>query len=128
EQRALLEQHAPAPLDRLALLIVGRIHVLPEHGDRAAALGQEPDDRAHQYRLAGAGAADEAQNLAAIDVEVDAVEHEALAEADLDAARLDHRLPRLAVARDHGSHPDRGEEDGEEAVEHDDEEDRLDHR
>ena len=63
-----------------------------EHLDGAGALRQQADDGAHQHRLAGAGAADEAEDLAAIDVEIDMVEHDVVAEADHHVAHLDHHL------------------------------------
>ncbi len=46
-----------------------------EHLDRAGALRHQADDGAHQHRLAGARAADEAEDLAATHVEREAVEH-----------------------------------------------------
>ncbi len=71
EQRALLEQDAPAPLDVPALRSDG------SHRDRCrrprcvpARLWHQPDDGAHQHRLAGARRADEAEDFAAIDVEI----------------------------------------------------------
>ena len=54
------------------------------------------------------------------------VEHDLLAEADDEVADADRNgLARRAI---HRLHSDRGEEDGEEAVEHDDEENRFDDR
>ena len=47
---------------------------------RAAVRPVEPDDGAQQHRLAGAGAADHAQDLAAPDVEVEPVVHDLRAE------------------------------------------------
>src|SRR3984957_9582315 len=90
EQRALLEQHAPAPLDRAQLFIVDGGEVGAEHFDAAVALGQQPDDGAHQHRLAGARAADEAEDLAFEHVERRAVEHGRVAEADGEIAHADH--------------------------------------
>ena len=55
------------------------------------------------------------------------IEHDVVAEADHQVAHLDHDL-LAAVACRHRSHPDRGEEDGEQAVEHDHQEDRFHHR
>ena len=57
---------------------------------------QQTDDCAHEHRFAGARAADEAEDLAAIDVEIDMVEHDVVAEADHQVAHLDDDL--LAVA------------------------------
>ena len=70
EQRALLEQHAPAPLDGRGAAGVELVEILAEDLDRSRrACGDEAEDRARQDRLARAGRADEAQDLAAIDVE-----------------------------------------------------------
>ena len=90
EQRALLEQHAPAPLDRTPLVVVDGAEIGAEHFDAAVALGQQPDDGAHQHRLAGARAADEAEDLAFEHVERRVIEHGRFAEADDEIAHADH--------------------------------------
>ena len=98
-----------------------------EPGRRAV----QPDDRAQQHRLAGARAADDAEHLAAIDVEVEAVVDDLGAEAVDEAAHLDDRLALAAPASARPPPPSdvhRGEEDREDRVEHDDEEDREHHR
>src|SRR5205807_6234040 len=92
EQRALLEQNAPAPLDRAPLPAVEAAKIIPEHLDGACALGQQADDSAHQHRLARARAADETENLAAEDIERHMVEHGGRAEADDEIAHLDYPL------------------------------------
>ncbi len=70
--------------------------------------------------LPAARAADHAEDLAPAHVEGEMVEHGLLAETDHEVAHLDDDLLR------HGrSHPDRGEEHGEQPVEHDHEEDRF---
>ena len=75
EQRALLEQDSPAPLDAAPRPGVGGVEIDPEHLDAAADLGDQADDGARQHRLAGAGGTDEAQDLAALDVEIEPVQH-----------------------------------------------------
>ena len=63
-----------------------------EDPDRAGRRAVQPDDRAQEHRLAGARAADDAQHLAAVDVEVEPVVHHLGAEAVDEAAHLDDRL------------------------------------
>src|SRR5262249_32430574 len=89
EQRALLEQDAPAPLDGAARGGVGIVEIDAEHLDAACDLRHQPDDGARQDRFAGAGGADKAQDLAALDVEVEAVEHARRAELHGDVADPD---------------------------------------
>ena len=55
----------------------------------SADLGDQPDDGARQHRFAGAGRADEAENLAALDVEIEPVEHLGGAELHRDIANPD---------------------------------------
>ena len=74
KQRALLEQHAPAALDRVALLLARLVEIDAEHLDGAGHLRQQADDGAHQHGLALPRAADEAQHLAALHVERQPVE------------------------------------------------------
>ena len=56
-------------------------HVLAEHLDLARVGRLQADDRAHQHRLAGARAADDAEDLAAADGEVEVLVDDLLAEA-----------------------------------------------
>ena len=69
---------------------------------RAGDLRHEADDGARQHRFAGAGRADEAQNLAALDVEIEPVEHARLAELHGDVANADDGVGDLAC---HGHIP-----------------------
>src|SRR5207249_2812793 len=80
EQRALLEENAPAPLDAAPLCGVRRIEIDAEHFDAAGDFWHQPDDGARQHRLARARGTDEAQNLAAFHIEVEAIEDARLAE------------------------------------------------
>ncbi len=73
EQRAVLEEDTPAPLDRALL---GLRHVaarLAEDLDASFARPVEPEDGPKKHRLARARSADDAQDLAAVDVEVEMV-------------------------------------------------------
>ena len=65
------------------------IEIDAEHFDAAADLGHETDDGARQDRLARAGRADKAQDLAALDVEIEPVEHAGRAELHGDVADAD---------------------------------------
>ena len=56
-------------------------HVLAEHLDLALGGRLQPDDRAHQHRLAGARAANDADDLAAANVEIEVLVDDLLAEA-----------------------------------------------
>ena len=66
-----------------------RVEIVAVDFDRAGALGQQPEDGAGEHRLAGARGADEAEHLAAADVEVEPVHHQMVAEADLQPAHAD---------------------------------------
>jgi hypothetical protein len=88
EQGRALEQHAPAAADVARLADVGAQHVAPEHADLARLGLLQADDRTHQHRLAGAGAAHHAENLAAPQVDLEALVHDLVAEAILEAAHL----------------------------------------
>ena len=87
EQRAALEQHAPAAAHRRFLVGLGADGVLAEHSDLALVGDLQPDDRAHQHRLAGARAADHAEDLAAPDLERQVLVDHLLAEAVASAPR-----------------------------------------
>src|SRR5690606_31596055 len=68
-QRASLEQHAPAAAHRGFLVGLGTDRVVAEHPNLAGIGDLQPDDRAHQHRFAGTRAADNAENLAPLDLE-----------------------------------------------------------
>ena len=80
EQRALLEQDAPAALDGAPLVVAGLAEIDAQHLDHALPLRQQADDRAQQHRLAAARAADEAEDLASAHVERQMIEHDVVAE------------------------------------------------
>src|SRR6266853_1894590 len=89
KQGALLEQDAPAPLDPASRGGIGGVEIDPEHLDTAADLGNEADDGAGQHRLAGSGRTDEAQDLAALHVEIEPVQNLGGAEPYRDVAHPD---------------------------------------
>ena len=89
KQRALLKQDAPSPLDAAPRRGIGGVQIDAEHFDAAADLGNQPDDGARQHRFAGAGRADEAENFAALDIEVEPVEDLGGAELHRDIAHPD---------------------------------------
>src|SRR3979490_3191326 len=81
EQCAVLEEDAPAFLDLEAILWRQRLGVLPEQPDVAGIGLDEAGDDAHEHRLALARAADDGEDLAAIDVEAKTVPNLLAAEA-----------------------------------------------
>ena len=83
EQRAFLEQHAPAHLKRAhgGAFDLSRVTCWPNTSMLPSRGLDQADDGAQQHRLAGARAADHAQHLAAIDVEIDMVVDDLVAEA-----------------------------------------------
>ncbi len=94
EECAALEHDAGAPAD-LAPDGVGRVgHLGAEHPDRAGGGTDQADDGAQEDRLAGAGAADDAQYLAPVEVEIEVLVHDMGAELGPQVAHLDDRLAR----------------------------------
>ena len=73
EQRALLEQDAPPPLNGAELVLCRFFPVDSESFDAAAPPGQQADDGSHQHGLAAARAADHAQDFAPVDIERNAL-------------------------------------------------------
>ena len=88
----MLEQHAPAPFHRPALFLARLVHVDAEHLDGAAALRHQTDDGAGQHRLARARRADKAEDLAALHIEIEILEDQAILEADREIAHADDRI------------------------------------
>ena len=92
EQRALLEQHAGAPLD-IGHIRLGRSgHVMAQQMDAAAIGLLQADDGVQQNRLAGSGSADHAQNLSPHDVQLQILVDHSLAKLAKQAPHLDDRL------------------------------------
>ena len=105
EQGALLEQHAIAALAGEACARAARPQVLAKQGDAAGSRLGEPDEVAQQGRLATAGTADQGDDLAALDVEVQALMHHLAPEAGADPAQGNDELGAGRV-RDRGlTHP-----------------------
>src|SRR5512135_429861 len=99
EERTVLKEHAPARLDPAPRLVAERSDVLAEDLDRAAMDGNEPDDRAQQHRLAAAGAADDAEHLAAAHVEIEIAMDGTVAHPGLEAPDADDRRLGAVAAR-----------------------------
>ena len=70
------------------------VDIVAEDLDGSRLFVYEPQDRPGQHRLAGAGSADKAEHLAAIEVEIEPVHHQVVAEADLEAAHADDDFAR----------------------------------
>src|SRR5579863_5278003 len=94
EQRPLLKQHAPSLADLQMLSRRELVDIVTEDLDGSRFFVYEPQDRPGQHRLAGAGSADKTEHLAAIEVEVEPVHHQVVAEADLEAADADDDVAR----------------------------------
>src|SRR5450759_4466241 len=95
EQRAILEKYATAALDLSAARIGNPRHFLAEQFHAAGGRLVEADDRAQQHRLAAAGTTDHAEDLAAVNVEIEIIVHDLRAELVAQAAHLDHRVARV---------------------------------
>src|SRR4029450_2483074 len=105
EQRPVLEQDAPALLDLEPILRQKRLGIVPEQRDVAGLGSDQPGDHAHQHGLALARAADDGEDLAAIDVEIETVPNLLTAESFGESAHADHDFS--AVLDDHTPIPDR---------------------
>lgn len=98
EQGAVLEQHAGVALDvQPALCIVGT-RVAAEYFDLPGIGHAQAEDRAHQHRFAGTGAADHAQDFAAAHIQVQVFVHGLAAEAVDQATHADGQFVALVVA------------------------------
>src|ERR1700677_703953 len=93
EQGALLKQHAPSTFDLTPLGLRHRFETAPLEFDRAGAPGQQPEDGPRQHRLAGSRGADEAEHLAATNIEVEPPHDQLTAEADLEPAHAYFGFP-----------------------------------
>src|ERR1700731_1920267 len=81
KQRALLKHHADAPLDRGVFARREGIDIGAENFDKPAAFADEPQNCPGEDRFAGAGPADEAQDLAPVNVEIEPSHAELVAKA-----------------------------------------------
>ncbi len=92
EQRALLEQDAVAALARDALVNRALVDPFAEEPQLAGLRPRQPDDVAQQRGLAATRAADQRDDLAAFDIEVEPVVHKVPSEARDHAAQRDDGL------------------------------------
>jgi len=89
KQCTLLKHHADAPFDRGIFARREGIEIGAENLDRPAAFPDKPEDRPGQNRFAGTRSADEAQDLAPVNVEIKALHDELVAKANDEIAHLD---------------------------------------
>src|SRR5690606_29080863 len=89
EQRAALEEHPELGVHALALARREMHDVLSVDLDRAAIGVNDAEDRLEEHRLAGAGAADDDERLAAPDIEIHPLQHLLAAEALVQIANFD---------------------------------------
>src|SRR5690625_766804 len=73
EQRSLLEEHTPAPADAPGIVPPQFVNRLAEYMNFPFRGLQQTNDLVHQHGLATAGFADQRQNFATVDFEVDAM-------------------------------------------------------
>ena len=78
------------------------VSLLAVDQDLAAVGRTGPREALHQCRLAGAVAADEAQDLAGVEVDGDVIDGVDAAEGDLDVAHLDERVSAAVDIRGPG--------------------------
>ena len=102
EQRPVLEQDAPAPVERPPRRLIQRADVLAQHLDPPRFRPLEADDRAQQHRLAGAGAAYHADDFSPPDVEIDTVMDRLRTEAGHEPPNANNHL---VVFAGHGLDP-----------------------
>src|SRR5208283_4291681 len=89
---------APPP-HRTSLFHARIAEVEAQHPDAAAVLGDQTEQRAQQNRFPDARRADDAQNLAAIDLQREIIEHRPIVEGDGEVANLNDWLVRRDVHR-----------------------------
>src|SRR6202035_5372944 len=97
KQRALLKHHADAPLDCGVFARREGIDIGAENLDKPAAFADEPQNRPGEDRFAGAGPAHETQDLAPVNVEIEALHDELVAKAHDEIAHLYSGLRRRAT-------------------------------
>ncbi|MCY1240069.1 hypothetical protein D9M72_528980 [compost metagenome] len=95
----MLEENAEAHVERDALGFGDLVVVGAQDLDLAGTLRQQPQHGAHQHRLARAGGADETKDLAAVDFEVQLVEHDVGAEAHRQVTDGKNGLPPVRLGR-----------------------------
>ena len=90
----MLEHHAETLLDDALLGIIELIHVRLKDDDAPARLRHETEDGAREHGFAGSGSADDADELAAIELEAHVLED--LPSAELDGEVLHVEKRRIA--------------------------------
>src|SRR5690242_8420054 len=76
------------------------VQVFPEQPHAACVGAAQAQDRAQQHRLAAAGTAHDAEDLAAVDVEVEVLVHDLFAELAAQAAHLHQSFAGVGGRRD----------------------------
>jgi hypothetical protein len=99
EQGAELEEHAHPPPQCVQFLVVQMRHRLPVDQHLAAARSQLAADQPQQRRLAATGTTHDGDDLAARDLQADAVEDRAILVGKIKAADLDEIFGRHAGIR-----------------------------
>ena len=116
----MLKQNAAASLQIVARSIADIIEIMPKTSILPERLGRRPMIVRKKTDLPLPEPPTKPENFAAADIERKMIEHDVVAETDDEIAYADDRLIEASMA----SHPDRGEENGEQAVENDDKKDR----
>src|SRR4029079_7961441 len=97
EQRAVLEQYAPAAASVLRFVLAAIDHVFAEDFDLALFACLQADDRAKKHRLPSARATYDSEDIAAADGEVEAVMNDLVLGRGSAAADRDERLTILGL-------------------------------
>ena len=100
KQRAVLELHAGARLQRPFGLAVQAARIDAQHLDLSAPRLVEPDDGAQQHRFAATRTADQSNDLAAEHVEVEMVVDDVVAELCAHPAQLEDDLSPVSMVDD----------------------------
>src|SRR5581483_319759 len=89
-----LEQDPPAPLDCLPLLFADLVEIPAECLDGPGPLRQEAEYGPREDGLSASGGADKTEDFPALEIEVEILQHVALAEPDAQVAHADDVLLR----------------------------------
>ena len=87
----MLEEHAETAADGALRDDVGSVKILAEETDASGARTQQAEHFAQQRRLAAARAAEQAENLAGLDAQVELAMHVLAGKDGIDAAQFDDR-------------------------------------
>ena len=127
EQRALLEQHAPIAANALAFMRGELGKALAEHGDLAPLVRDEAGHGPHGHGLARAGGTNEAEDFAAAQFKAQPIDNGDRTKADGEVVNRHGGGSGYGGGAVH-LEPDRGKENGEQAVGNDNHEDGFDNR